>query len=67
MLPQVALASSVPARPRRRSAVTSTQAMEANHRRSWLARMLAALVRPHPTQQAAWGPRCRRRGRAGIP
>ena len=45
MLPQVALASSVPARPRRRSAVTSTQAIEANHSRSWLARMVAALVR----------------------
>jgi len=45
MVPQVALASSVWMSAIRRSAVSSTLAIEANQRRSWLARMVAALVR----------------------
>src|SRR5262245_14356005 len=43
--PAVALAISVPAKPRRRTAPTSTQASEESQRRSWLARIVAALVR----------------------
>jgi len=45
IVPLVALASRVPARPRRRSAHIKTYAREENHRRSWLVRMVIAGVR----------------------
>src|ERR1700730_17617757 len=45
MVPQVASAKAVSARPMRRSAQISTEAIEANHSRNWLARMVAAEVR----------------------
>jgi hypothetical protein len=45
MVPQVAWANCVCARPMRRKAQSSAQAMDANHKRSWLARIVAAEVR----------------------
>ena len=53
--PQVALASSVWARPMRRSAVSTTQAIEANQSRSWLACTVAALVHSTPRSKLRGG------------
>jgi hypothetical protein len=52
IVPQVALSSRVWASARRRSATIRTYAMEANHRRSWLARIVAALVRS--AKRSSW-------------
>src|SRR5258708_16408849 len=45
MVPQVALAYSVSWSPMRRKAQSSTTTIEANHRRIWLARIVAVEVR----------------------